>query len=142
MAGSPRPSSSSIAAASLWARTRRKRPSSATGSSPPTIPAAGYSGRGGHVELPQAARPGMGLDDVRYSGDPDTVVRQIEEFYDATGMGVIDLIFGGFTSTLTIDETAKSMRLFATEVVPRIRHLGEPVLERPSARPARVGAAQ
>jgi alkanesulfonate monooxygenase SsuD/methylene tetrahydromethanopterin reductase-like flavin-dependent oxidoreductase (luciferase family) len=55
-----------------------------------------YSGRGGHVEPPPAARPGMGLDEVRFCGDPDTVVRQIEEFYDATGMGVIDLIFGGF----------------------------------------------
>jgi len=101
-----------------------------------------YSGRGGNVEPPPAARPGMGLDEVRFCGDPDTVVRQIEEFYDATGMGVIDLIFGGFTSTLTIDETARSMRLFATEVAPRIRHLGEPALERPAARPARVGAAQ
>jgi hypothetical protein len=55
---------------------------------------------------------------------------------------VIDLIFGGFTSTLTIDETANSMRLFATEVVPRIRHLGEPGQARPPIRPARVGAAQ
>jgi len=84
----------------------------------------------------------MGLDEVRFCGDPDTVVRQIEAFYDATGIGVIDLIFGGFTSTLTIEETAKSMRLFATEVVPRIRHLGEPVIERAPTRPARVGAAQ
>jgi alkanesulfonate monooxygenase SsuD/methylene tetrahydromethanopterin reductase-like flavin-dependent oxidoreductase (luciferase family) len=98
-----------------------------------------YAGRGGHVELPQAARPGMGLDEVRFCGDPDTVVRQIEEFYAATGMGVIDLIFGGFTSTLTIEETKKSMRLFATEVAPRIRHLGETVSERA---PARAGAAQ
>jgi alkanesulfonate monooxygenase SsuD/methylene tetrahydromethanopterin reductase-like flavin-dependent oxidoreductase (luciferase family) len=101
-----------------------------------------YSGRGGFVELPQAARPGMGLDEVRFCGDPDTVVRQIEAFHDATGMGVIDLIFGGFTSTLTIEETAKSMRLFATEVMPRIRHLGEPKPAHAPAEPARVGAAQ
>ena len=97
-----------------------------------------YSGRGGFVEQPQAAQPGMGLDEVRFCGDPDTVVRQIEEFYAATGMGVIDLIFGGFTSTLTIEETMKSMRLFATEVVPRIRHLGEETVRHASAQ---VGAA-
>jgi alkanesulfonate monooxygenase SsuD/methylene tetrahydromethanopterin reductase-like flavin-dependent oxidoreductase (luciferase family) len=100
-----------------------------------------YSGRGRHVEPPPASRPGMGLDEVRFCGDPDTVVRQIEEFYDATGMGVIDLIFGGFTSTLTIEETKKSMRLFATEVAPRIRHLGEPVPAHARA-PAHAGAAQ
>jgi alkanesulfonate monooxygenase SsuD/methylene tetrahydromethanopterin reductase-like flavin-dependent oxidoreductase (luciferase family) len=101
-----------------------------------------YAGRGGNVELPTAARPGMGLDEVRFCGDPDSVVRQIEDFYEATGMGVIDLIFSGFTSALTFEQTAKSMRLFASEVLPRIRHLGETAPQPKPVSALRVGAAQ
>jgi alkanesulfonate monooxygenase SsuD/methylene tetrahydromethanopterin reductase-like flavin-dependent oxidoreductase (luciferase family) len=100
-----------------------------------------YAGRGGNVEKPPAARPGMGLDEVRFCGTPDAVVRQIEDFYAATGMGVIDLIFSGFTSALSFEQTAKSMRLFAAEVLPRIRGLGE-TAPPPRAVAARVGAAQ
>ena len=101
-----------------------------------------YAGRGGNVEPPPAARPGMGLDEVRFCGDPDTVVQQIEEFYAATGMGVIDLIFTGFTSSLTFAQTEKSMRLFASEVLPRIRRLGETAPQSAAAPVERVGAAQ
>ena len=107
-----------------------------------TEPGGGlYAGRGGNVELPPAARPGMGLDEVRFCGDPDTVVQQIEDFYEATGMGVIDLIFTGFTSSLTFEQTEKSMRLFATEVLPRIRRLGETAPPPVAIAAERVGAA-
>lgn len=101
-----------------------------------------HSGRARHLELPPAALPGMGLNDVRFCGDPETVVEQIEAFFEATGIGVIDLIFGGLNATLTIEDTARSMRLFATEVVPRIRHLGEAPIERAPVERAAVGAAQ
>jgi alkanesulfonate monooxygenase SsuD/methylene tetrahydromethanopterin reductase-like flavin-dependent oxidoreductase (luciferase family) len=94
-----------------------------------------YAGRAGTVEPPPAAQPGMGLNDVRFCGDPDTVIRQIEEFYEATGMGVIDLIF---TGALSFEQTAKSMRLFASEVAPRIRRLGATP---PPRSAARLGAA-
>jgi alkanesulfonate monooxygenase SsuD/methylene tetrahydromethanopterin reductase-like flavin-dependent oxidoreductase (luciferase family) len=86
-------------------------------------PDALYRGRGAMVEPAQASRPGLGLNEVRFCGDPDSVVRQITDFHAATGLGVIDGIFGG--AALSLEQTAKSMRLFTTEVLPRIRPLGQ-----------------
>ncbi len=94
-------------------------------------PGGNYQGRGANVPPPEAAKPGFGLGDLRFCGSPDTVVQQIAEFHDATGVGVIDLIFSA--AGLTTDETTKSLRRFATEVMPRIRHLGAAA---PSARQA------
>ena len=50
------------------------------------------------------------------------MVKQITAFHETTGAGVIDLAFGG--AGLTLQETLKSIRLFGTEVLPRIRHGG------------------
>jgi len=62
------------------------------------------------------------LGELRFCGSPDTVVRQISDFHATTGVGAIDVAFGG--SGLTLQESMKSIRLFATEVLPRIRHIG------------------
>jgi hypothetical protein len=50
------------------------------------------------------------------------VVKQITDFHETTGVGVIDLSFAG--PGLSRDQTLKSMRLFGTDVLPRIRHIG------------------
>ena len=82
----------------------------------------------------------FGLGELRFCGSPDTVVQQIADFHEATGVGVIDVAFGG--AGLTLEESARSMRLFATEVLPRIRHIGVRVRPQPENTTTAVGAAQ
>ena len=65
---------------------------------------------------------GFGLGELRFCGSPDTVVKQFADFHEATGAGVIDISFGG--AGLTMEETLKSIRLFGTEVIPRIGRIG------------------
>ena len=62
------------------------------------------------------------MGELRFCGSPDAVVQQITDFHETTGVGVIDVAFGG--AGLSPEEAMKSMRLFATEVLPRIRHIG------------------
>jgi alkanesulfonate monooxygenase SsuD/methylene tetrahydromethanopterin reductase-like flavin-dependent oxidoreductase (luciferase family) len=81
-----------------------------------------FRGRGAAVPPPTQTQAGFGLGELRFCGSPDTVVQQITDFHEATGVGVIDVAFGG--AGLTLEEGTKSMRLFATEVLPRIRHIG------------------
>lgn len=103
-------------------------------------PDALYQGRGSVVPPPEAAKPGFGLGDVRFCGDPHTVIEQIIAFHEATGIGVIDLVFGG--AGLTLEETKKSMRLFAAEVLPRIRHLGAEATPRRQEAATSIGAVR
>src|SRR6202040_3010983 len=65
---------------------------------------------------------GFGLGELRFCGSPDTVVKQFADFHAVTGAGVIDIAFGG--AGLTMEETMKSIRLFGTEVIPRISRIG------------------
>jgi hypothetical protein len=69
---------------------------------------------------------GFGLGELRFCGSPDTVVKQFADFHAATGAGVIDISFGGAGLTMdeTMEETMKSIRLFGTEVIPRIGTIG------------------
>ena len=67
-------------------------------------------------------------------GEPDSVVRQLETYQKQVGFG--KLIAMTQFGTLPHDLTVKSMELFAREVMPRLRHIGE---EQP---PARVHAAE
>jgi alkanesulfonate monooxygenase SsuD/methylene tetrahydromethanopterin reductase-like flavin-dependent oxidoreductase (luciferase family) len=96
-----------------------------------------FRGRGAAVPPPAQVQPGFGLGELRFCGSPDTVVRQLEDFHDQTGVGIVDVAFGG--AGLTLDETAKSMRLFATEVLPRIRDIG--VQYKPSVRSVSAAAS-
>jgi len=79
---------------------------------------------------------GFGLGTLRFCGSPDTVVKQIAEFHETTGVGVIDISFGG--AGLTLDEAMKSIKLFGNEVLPRIRHIGAAV---PSEKETSAAAA-
>jgi alkanesulfonate monooxygenase SsuD/methylene tetrahydromethanopterin reductase-like flavin-dependent oxidoreductase (luciferase family) len=97
-----------------------------------------FRGRGAAVPPPTQTQAGFGLGELRFCGSPDTVVRQITDFHEATGVGVIDVAFGG--AGLTPEEGAKSMRLFATEVLPRIRHIGVKVRPQQENAVTAVGA--
>ena len=56
-------------------------------------------------------------------GGPDSVVRQLETYQKQVGFG--KLIAMTQFGTLPDDLTVKSMELFAREVMPRLRHIGE-----------------
>lgn len=105
------------------------------------VNASMFSGRGSAVELKlefspkeigtdadgknstaDKGQPGFGFGGLQFCGNPDTVVRQIAEFHELTGVGVLDLSFGGLG--LTPEEGERSFRLFAGEVLPRIREIG------------------
>jgi alkanesulfonate monooxygenase SsuD/methylene tetrahydromethanopterin reductase-like flavin-dependent oxidoreductase (luciferase family) len=74
---------------------------------------------------------GFGFGGLQFCGSPDTVVKQIAEFHELTGIGVLDVSFGGVG--LTPEESQRSFRLFASEVLPRIRGIGTPSVARSEA---------
>jgi len=57
-----------------------------------------------------------------YAGNPDTVYRQIMEFYEKIG-GFGQLIMVGKTGLVTHEEAVKNLTLFAKEVLPRLREV-------------------
>ena len=59
---------------------------------------------------------------ILFVGDPDTVYRQIMDFYDEVG-GFGHLVLVGRTGYMTHVETEKSIKLFSKEVLPRLRAL-------------------
>ncbi|MEA2948422.1 MAG: hypothetical protein QOI40_3752, partial [Alphaproteobacteria bacterium] len=60
-------------------------------------------------------------------GDPDTVARQLREFYDASGgFGTLLLVAG--TDWATGEMRERSRRLFMKEVAPKLRDL-QPIRE-------------
>jgi len=59
---------------------------------------------------------------------PDTVYRQIMDFYDKVG-GFGHLIMVGKTGFITHDEAVKNITLFAKEVLPRLREIKPVVVE-------------
>ena len=63
---------------------------------------------------------------LMFAGTPDTVYRQIMDCYDELG-GFGHLIFIGRSGFLTHAEAEKSIRLFATEVLPRL-HVAAPMV--------------
>jgi alkanesulfonate monooxygenase SsuD/methylene tetrahydromethanopterin reductase-like flavin-dependent oxidoreductase (luciferase family) len=68
------------------------------------------------------SQAGFGFGGLQFCGSPDTVVKQIAEFHELTGVGVLDVSFGG--AGLTPEEAQRSFRLFTSEVLPRIRAIG------------------
>jgi alkanesulfonate monooxygenase SsuD/methylene tetrahydromethanopterin reductase-like flavin-dependent oxidoreductase (luciferase family) len=59
---------------------------------------------------------------IIFAGSPDTVYRQIMEFYDKVGgFGHLSLV--GRTGFMTHAESSKGIRLFAKEVLPRLREI-------------------
>jgi alkanesulfonate monooxygenase SsuD/methylene tetrahydromethanopterin reductase-like flavin-dependent oxidoreductase (luciferase family) len=63
---------------------------------------------------------------ILFAGNPDSVYRQIMAFYDTVGgFGHLSLV--GRSGFMTHAESEKGIRLFATEVLPRLREI-KPVL--------------
>jgi alkanesulfonate monooxygenase SsuD/methylene tetrahydromethanopterin reductase-like flavin-dependent oxidoreductase (luciferase family) len=61
-------------------------------------------------------------DGIVFAGNPDSVYRQIMTFYEQVGgFGHLSLI--GRTGFMTHAESEKSIRLFSTEVLPRLREI-------------------
>jgi len=63
-----------------------------------------------------------------YAGNPDTVYKQIMEFYDKVG-GFGHLIMVGKTGFITHDEAVKNITLFSKEVLPRLREIKPVVVD-------------
>jgi alkanesulfonate monooxygenase SsuD/methylene tetrahydromethanopterin reductase-like flavin-dependent oxidoreductase (luciferase family) len=87
------------------------------GAVPPAAAPAAFRTMGGtrpKADLAQAMARGM-----VFAGNPDTVHRQIMEFQDRVG-GFGHLVLMGRSGHMTHAETEKSIRLFATEVMPRL----------------------
>jgi alkanesulfonate monooxygenase SsuD/methylene tetrahydromethanopterin reductase-like flavin-dependent oxidoreductase (luciferase family) len=91
---------------------------------PPTAPVPPSLGTAADGQNPGPVKDllGLALGTLHFCGSPDAVVQQITAFHETTGAGVIDIAFGG--AGLTLQEILKSIRLFGTEVLPRIRHIG------------------
>jgi hypothetical protein len=66
---------------------------------------------------------GFSFGTLEFYGSPDAVVKQIREFHEHTGIGVLDLSLGG--PGLTSEEAQRSFTLYCQEVLPRIREIGE-----------------
>jgi alkanesulfonate monooxygenase SsuD/methylene tetrahydromethanopterin reductase-like flavin-dependent oxidoreductase (luciferase family) len=60
---------------------------------------------------------------ILFVGSPDTVYRQIMDFYDEVG-GFGHLVLVGRTGYMTHAETERSIKLFAKDVLPRLREIG------------------
>jgi len=65
---------------------------------------------------------------ILFVGNPDTVYRQIMDFYDEVG-GFGHLVLVGRTGYMTHGEAEKSIKLFSKEVLPRLREIA-PVVPR------------
>ena len=52
-------------------------------------------------------------------GSPETVLGQVDRLRRELGVGIVELIFIGPTP----DQTRRSLELFGTEVLPRMREL-------------------
>ncbi|MGA8398927.1 MAG: hypothetical protein WB697_03515, partial [Stellaceae bacterium] len=59
---------------------------------------------------------------ILFVGNPDSVYRQIMEFYDKVG-GFEHLILMGRSGFMTHEEAEKGIRMFAKEVLPRLKEV-------------------
>ncbi len=75
------------------------------------VPAAGNAARAG--------RSIRGM--VGFAGSPDTVVRQLSEFHEKCGVGVVDLAFQ--QPGVSHAQVMPAIELFGREVLPRLREL-------------------
>jgi len=62
------------------------------------------------------------LGDLHFKGSPQTMIEQFAEWYETAGVGVFDCGFSG--GGLSTEESNSSLKLFGTEVIPAVKHLG------------------
>ena len=58
---------------------------------------------------------------MNFVGNPDTVFRQLKQYHNECGAGIVDLFFQG--PTMEHEAVMKSLELFAKEVLPRMHEL-------------------
>jgi alkanesulfonate monooxygenase SsuD/methylene tetrahydromethanopterin reductase-like flavin-dependent oxidoreductase (luciferase family) len=71
---------------------------------------------------PNAGPVPYGVGRMLFSGSPETVAQQIREFHEATGVGVIDIVFSSGQNPPA--DIRRSIELFGREVLPLIRDVG------------------
>jgi alkanesulfonate monooxygenase SsuD/methylene tetrahydromethanopterin reductase-like flavin-dependent oxidoreductase (luciferase family) len=84
--------------------------------------AFGAPGSPGNGHGQESSPVPFGAGRMLFSGSPDTVVQQIEDFHAATGVGVIDLLFSSGQNPH--EDVKRSVELFGREVLPRVRVIG------------------
>ena len=87
------------------------------GQTPPQLAPRTYRAPRRKVEARQAIEQSL-----MFAGNPDTVFRQVMDFYDKVG-GFEHLILMGRSGFMTHDEAEKGIKLFAKEVLPRLREV-------------------
>jgi hypothetical protein len=70
------------------------------------------------ITAPEAMAQG-----ILFAGNPDSVYRQIMNFYDRVG-GFGHLVLVGRSGYMTHEESSRGIRLFTREVLPRLREVG------------------
>ena len=69
------------------------------------------------ITAPEAMEQG-----ILFAGSPDSVYRQITEFYDKVG-GFNHIVLVGRSGYMTHDESVKGIKLFSKEVLPRLKEI-------------------
>src|SRR5258707_9252251 len=92
-------------------------------SAPRPAPGGGVA----HVGRPAAAFRNVTAEQaiergIMFAGNPDTVFRQVMEFYDRVG-GFEHLILMGRSGFMTHAEAERGIKLFAREVLPRLKEV-------------------
>jgi len=93
----------------------------------PSVSQAVRAARAGEEYDPRTSSPGSTQGDmaddarglINFIGGPDTIVKQLKEFHDHCGTGVVDLAFQ--QPGIGHREVLKEIELFGREVLPRIK---------------------
>ena len=88
----------------------------------PPMHGSAVSATNGDAHTVESSPVPFGVGRMLFVGSPDTVVERIREFEAATGIGVIDVMFGA--GQTPDEDVRRSIELFGSEVLPRIRELG------------------
>lgn len=109
-----------LAAAPQVYRTKPKPTVSVAGATPPQKPTtSAIQNVGGLIGLTTEQAMARG---ILFAGSPDTIYQQIMDFYDRVG-GFGHLVMIGRSGFMTHAEAEKGLRLFAKEVLPRLKEL-------------------
>jgi len=108
---------SPLAAPQVYRSVPRPAGAAAGGGPPPAASASQNAARLVSITPEQAIADG-----ILFAGSPDTVYKQIMSFYDKVGgFGHVSLV--GRSGFMTHAESEKGIRLFANEVLPRLREI-------------------
>jgi alkanesulfonate monooxygenase SsuD/methylene tetrahydromethanopterin reductase-like flavin-dependent oxidoreductase (luciferase family) len=127
----------------LWYLYRERHPylNAPPGYVPPPAMAKSYLGVGGKPY--RDSFESLQTKGIVMVGNPDTMIEKIKYLHERCGIG--HLLMMNQAGLMSTGKVRRSMELFATEVYPAIRDLGEPVSAHPARAPvmaARSAAAE